>query len=75
MATKTHSNATIWLSELGDSEALVLANEKVIVETERTDVNEIAVHATLPGDDNAIVSIYLTRDKAAVLAADLLQRR
>lgn len=75
MTIDTTTTATIWL---GDSEdpmngPVVLENEETAIAVERTDVNEIAIHATMPGDKNALVSLYFTRDKAAIVAADLIR--
>ena len=69
------SNAKIWLGDLDDpmDGPVVLEGEATTVAVEYTDVNEIAIHATMPGDDNALVSLYLTRDQAALVAADLLR--
>lgn len=69
------TNARIWLGDLDDpmDGEVVLENESTVVTIERTDVNEIAIHATMPGDDNALVSVYFTRHEAANIAAEILR--
>lgn len=76
MSTKTHKpNATIWLGDLDDpmNGPAVLEIEATIVNVERTDDDEVAIHATMPGDDNALVSLYMTCDQADVIAAHLIR--
>lgn len=70
-----NTNAKIWL---GDTEnpmdgEVVIENEATSVAVERSDHDEVAIHATMPRDDNALVSLYFTRHEAANLAAAILR--
>lgn len=66
-------NSTIWVGDAADPTdgTPVLEGEVVATSIEVTDVDEIAVHATLVGDSNAVASLYFTCAEAALLAARL----
>jgi hypothetical protein len=66
-------NAKLWVGDSDDpmNGEVVLENVAGNVTIERTDEDEVAIHATLPGDQNAIASFYLSNAEAALLAAQL----
>lgn len=69
------TNAKIWLGDTDnpmDGE-VVIENEATSVAVERSDHDEVSIHATMPGDNNALVSLYFTRHEAANIAADILR--
>lgn len=68
-------NAKIWLGDLDDpmDGDVVLENVPAVVAVERSDSDEVAIHITMPGDDNALVSVFFTRHEAATIAADLIR--
>lgn len=68
-------DAKIWLGDTDDpmDGEVVIENEYTVVAVERSDHDEVSVHATMPGDNNALVSLYFTRHTAANLAAEILR--
>lgn len=65
-------DATVWAHDLEGEE---WEGERVVVEAERTDVNEVAIH-TFDRDTGrgSIVSVYFDREAAIDFATTLLEQ-
>lgn len=75
MSTKAERRieGSIWLGDVFypmDSPP-VLEGEATYIDVERTDDDEVALHATMPGDDHALVSVFMTCQQATFIAAAL----
>lgn len=71
MSNETN-NGRVWLNNPDDllADALIELDDADIT-AERTEDDEVAIHATLDGDPSAVVSLYLTPAAGALLAARL----
>jgi|SRR5215212_1908638 len=67
------TNATIWLGDLADpmNGRPVLQDEDCAVAVEGDATDEVVIHATMPGDRNALLSLSMTRTNAALVATQL----
>lgn len=78
MQTKKDDGITglIWLGDTEDPTdgPVVLEGADAEFAVERSDNDEVSIHATLPGDSNALVSLYMTRFQATYLAALLIRK-
>jgi hypothetical protein len=66
--------ASMWvmsLTEESDDPEIEAADSRVCVE--RTDEDEVAIHGMFGNEDQATVSLYVTRAQAALVAAFLLR--
>lgn len=66
----------IWLGDTEDpmNGPVVLEGADAEFMVERSDDDEVSIHATLPGDDNALVSLYMSRSQATYIAALLIRK-
>lgn len=62
----------VWINDPADLDESLVENEKAVLMIERTDEDEVAIHATVHGDDQAVVTLYTDRSGAFALAG-LLQ--
>lgn len=68
-------DGNLWIGDMSDPAAgdPVLEGEDVRIRVERTDHDEVAIHATFDGDDNAAVTLYFSR-AAGMAMSRLIER-
>lgn len=77
MSTTTiEVSGAVWIGDAADpmNGPVVLEGEDCAYSVERSDDDEVSLHATLPGDDNAVASFYMNR-VAALALAKLIERK